>query len=136
MEAMEVAEPKVMTAETEATPTAEVEKDLLVMTITTCHDLSCICQVSANSTASKKCVSFICSFYPTCYPTRNLCQPVIQIVTRNHNQNDPNAANAIVPHDLGFVVDANHCSSNLAWRLGGMARIFGWASAWKFNSLL
>ena len=157
METMEVAEPKVMTAETEATPTAEVEKDLLVMTITTCHDLSCICQVSANSTASKKCVSFIFSFYLLNYPTRNLCQPVIQIVTRNqglvnvpflgywtspysshyrpiylmvgwcsmgtwlmtlgnHHQNDPNAANAIVPHDLGVVVDANHCSSNLAWQ--------------------
>ena len=72
METMEVAEPKVMTAETEATPTAEVEKDLLVMTITTCHDLSCICQVSANSTASKKCFFFIffhvLSIY--CYPTR------------------------------------------------------------------
>lgn len=71
METMEVAEPKVMTAETEATPTAEVEKDLLVMTITTCHDLSCICQVSANSTASKNWFFHFLSIYIIyCYPTR------------------------------------------------------------------
>ena len=79
METMEVAEPKVMTAETEATPTAEVEKDLLVMTITTCHDLSCICQVSANSTASKKWFFHFLSILSIAIRHAS-SQPVIQIV--------------------------------------------------------
>ena len=45
-------------------------------------------------------------------------EPVIPFVIRNHYQNDPLPCVAHVPHDLGFVVDAKHCSSNLQ---GGMA---------------